>query len=127
MVEQIVNLRALLKRSAVPGRWVAICVDHYMVAEGDSPDEAMIALDRVAQSERSFGTSEEPLGHLPKAPRKYRVAYEEGLVVDKTWSVEDHLPDIEKAARAKAHRSGRKMADAIGPIPLFEQRVLAGV
>lgn len=111
------TLQAFVKRSSVPGRWTAVCVDRYMVAEGDSPDEAMLALDRVAKTEREFGTDDDPLGHLPKAPHKYRVAYEEAMPIE-TWRAEDHT-DLVKPDRPD------RPSTMEPPQALFEQRVLA--
>ena len=88
-------LRVLLKRSPVPGRWAAICVDHYMVAEGDSPKDAVCSLDRVVRVERDLGNGS--LVHLPVAPYKYRVAYATSAVPTMLYEI----PDSEVVANDK--------------------------
>lgn len=72
-------LRVLVKPSELPDRWLAVCVDRYMVAEGDSPKDAVKALDRVVRVEVAHGVEkgyENPLKRLSKAPAKYLDAFE---------------------------------------------------
>ena len=67
------RLRVLIKRGKARNQWVAICIDRYMVAEGDSPEDAARALHREYQRE----TARHPdLGHLPQAPAAYLSDFE---------------------------------------------------
>ena len=72
------RLRVLIKRGKLPNRWVAICIDRYMVAEGDSPEEATHALHRVYRTEITLRKQPgaDPLAHLPQAPAAYHSEYE---------------------------------------------------
>lgn len=69
-------LRVLTKRGSLPGRWVSICIDRYMVGEGNSPEDAVESLYRVCRAEMTLGTGDDPLGHVPEAPPEYREEYE---------------------------------------------------
>lgn len=82
--ENVLALRVLIRPSEQPDRWVAVCIDRYMVAEGDSPESAAQALDMVLRAEMSYGVElgyrRDPLERLPSAPHKYHDAFEAGIV-----------------------------------------------
>ena len=75
MTRNQMALRVLIGPSELPDRWLAVCIDRYMVAEGDSPEEAANALKRVFRAEIALGLEmgfeDNPLERLPKAPKKF--------------------------------------------------------
>ena len=76
------HLRVLTRPSANPPRWVVICIDRYMVAEGDTPQEALANFDRVLVTEMALGVKaghlDDPLKNLPPAPEIYRREFDNG-------------------------------------------------
>ena len=76
-------LRVVIGPSELPDRWLAVCIDRYMVAEGDTPEAAGKALDRVVRSEIELGVKlgfkSDPLARLPKAPGKFEVTFNKAL------------------------------------------------
>ena len=76
------HLRVLTKPSANPSKWVVVCIDRYMVAEGDTPKEALDNFDRVLVTEVALGLEagclDDPLENLPPAPDNYQREFENG-------------------------------------------------
>ena len=87
MSKKSLALRVLVWPNGLPDRWVALCLDRYMVAEGDSPEEASTALERVCRAEVAYGVErgfeEHPLERLPPAPHKYHAAFEAAVLPPK--------------------------------------------
>lgn len=83
------ELRVLVRPSALAGRWVAVCIDRYMVAEGDTPQKAAKALHSVFRAEAAYRKT---LDHLPAAPRKYHDEFNEAI-----------LPPQPRAVKRDAH------------------------
>lgn len=74
-----VSLRVLVIASALEGRWIAVCIDRYMVGHGNSPQEAADALKVIFRMEVERGVErgfrQDPLEHLSQAPPAYHDAY----------------------------------------------------
>lgn len=76
------DLRLLVQPSAQPGLWVAICLERYIVAQGDSEKQAvsnfsaMLCADMVYGIEQ--GNTDDPLKGIPPAPAKYWDAFATG-------------------------------------------------
>ena len=77
------TLRVLVMPSALTDTWLAVCIDRYMVAEGDTPENAATALDRVFRAELAYGmehgNNSDPLDRLPPAPDKYHEMFKKAI------------------------------------------------
>lgn len=77
------TLRVLVMQSALPNTWLAVCIDRYMVAEGDTPKKAATALDRVFRAELAYGiehgNERDPLDRLPPAPAEYHKMFKQAV------------------------------------------------
>lgn len=69
------NLHVLLKPSERPGYWVAICLDRYIVAQGESEKDALRQFGAMLAAALSLGVEEgnreDPLKGIPPAPVQY--------------------------------------------------------
>lgn len=61
-------------------KWVAMCIERYIGAQGDTPEEAMRGLQIAyrAELDESLARTGEPFGGIPPAPDKFREMYESG-------------------------------------------------
>ncbi|MDE0191227.1 MAG: hypothetical protein OXQ90_07705 [Gammaproteobacteria bacterium] len=76
------DLRVLVQPSKLPGHWVAICLERYIVAQGDSEKDALRNFAAMLAAETMRGIEEghvaNPLRGIPPAPAKYWDAFETG-------------------------------------------------
>ena len=73
-----ISLRLLVMRTDT-GNWIAVSLERYIMAQGQSADEAVAAFKRTLEAEIRFGlriNEEQPLASKAAAPVKYWNAYE---------------------------------------------------
>ena len=70
-----VTLKVLLCPGALEDVHLAVCLEHYIVAHGKSPEEAFLELQRMLVAEVAYGIRNGPAGNplasIPKAPDEY--------------------------------------------------------
>ena len=68
-------LRVLLKRGKLKGTWIAVCLEHYIVAQGSSTDDVVREFKAMLAAEIIYwmmhGGQKPPLSDLGPAPEKY--------------------------------------------------------
>lgn len=68
------TIRTLVDRGELDGTFVAVCLDHYVVAQGDSPEDALGNLQLMLAGYLCLGIenqSDDPLRELAKAPKRF--------------------------------------------------------
>ena len=81
-------LRVLVMREEVSGSdvWLTVALEHYIMAQGKSPDEAIEQFKSTLAAEimcgLEQGNPEQPLGSIGKAPDEYWDAYKTGTPLD---------------------------------------------
>ena len=102
------NLRALVRPSAQEGLWVAICLERYIVAQGESAKEALHNFAAMLAAEFEYGSEvgdpANPLAGIPQAPTKYWDEFDVGdpcrLRLPKPSQSISALPKVEKRLAA---------------------------
>ena len=112
-MHQGMTLRAVLKKGSLDGAWIAVCLERYIVAQGNSPDDAlrefkaMLAAEIIRGIER--GNADQPLAGIEPAPAKYWDVFE---------TAEPHdPPSLEVDIKLRDRPSGRKVQE-IGELRL---------
>lgn len=69
------DLRVLVTRGSLENTYLAICLDHYIVGQGNSEEEACRMFGATFAAEVAYGIAhgniQDPLKGVPKAPQKY--------------------------------------------------------
>ena len=96
------SLRVLLMRGGLENTWIAVCLEHYIVAQGMSTEDvirefkAMLAAEVIYGIEH--GNADCPLSNIEPAPQKYRDMFEQGKPFDPpSLSLDitiDSIPDL---------------------------------
>lgn len=104
------NLNVLLIKGELEDAWVAVSLERYIVAQGDSPENAIREFTLMLGSEIAYGTehgdSSQPLAGIPPAPTKYWDKFETAkpydpptrkveLIIEQT-SPEIRVPAVEQ-------------------------------
>ncbi len=76
------KLRVLVRQSDQPGLWVAVCLERYIAAQGETERDALgnLALTLSAEIMRGLedGKTENPLAGIPPAPTEYWDDFDRG-------------------------------------------------
>ncbi len=61
------------------GKWVAVCLEHYIATQADSLNDLLYELDRTLVSYVAIAMEEgkQPFGGLPRTPQRYHEMWEE--------------------------------------------------
>ncbi len=77
-----VALRLLVTESELEGSFVAVCLEHYIVGQGGTPNEAFLNFQSVLASELAYGIQHYGTDHIlddiPPAPREYVDRFNQG-------------------------------------------------
>ena len=97
-VSKPMPLRILLKQGK-SGVWLAICLERYIVAQGDTPEAAQQQLALSLAAEIVLGVQmgnspEHPLEGIPQAPIRYWDMYEQATSEEKKPKFQ--FPDLGK-------------------------------
>ena len=95
-----ISLRLLIMQTGTDN-WVAVSLEHYIMAQSQSVDGAVQAFQKTLIADVAFGVSQgngdQPLAGIAAAPAKYWDAYEKALPVDRT-AMSPHI-DVQGSLR----------------------------
>ena len=82
-----ISLRLLIMQTG-NDNWIAVSLEHYIMAQGQSVDGAVQAFKKTLIADVAFGVSQgnedQPLASIAAAPTKYWDAYKRALPLDAT-------------------------------------------
>ena len=96
-------LRVLLMSGKLKGTWIAVSLEHYIAAQGNSHRDAIREFTAMLGSEVAYGAEHgdprQPLAHIEPAPNKYWRKFEkakpyEPPKMEVRFTIEPHREEI---------------------------------